>query len=67
MTDRTISDSDASDTDAIETNAIEGIASITYSSDGTQKNWDDMRRFFADWGLKAPTRPAACGLCKSPP
>ena len=53
MTDRAISDSDASDTDAIETNAIEGIASITYSSDGTQKNWDDTRRFFADWGLKA--------------
>ena len=31
---------------------IEGIDSITYSTDGTQKNWDDTRRFFADWGLK---------------
>ena len=32
---------------------IEGIDSITYSTDGTQKNWDDTRRFFADWGLNA--------------
>ena len=31
---------------------IEGIDSITYSTDGTSKNWDDTRRFFADWGLK---------------
>ncbi len=31
---------------------IEGIDSITYSTDGTQKNWDDTRCFFADWGLK---------------
>jgi catechol 2,3-dioxygenase-like lactoylglutathione lyase family enzyme len=31
---------------------IEGIDSITYCTDGTQKNWDDTRRFFADWGLK---------------
>ena len=31
---------------------IEGIDAITYSTDGTQKNWDDTRRFFADWGLK---------------
>jgi catechol 2,3-dioxygenase-like lactoylglutathione lyase family enzyme len=31
---------------------IEGIDSITYSTDGTLKNWDDTRRFFADWGLK---------------
>ncbi len=34
------------------TDGIEGIESITYSSDGTQKNWEDSRRFFADWGLK---------------
>ncbi len=32
-------------------NAIEGIDAITYSTDGTQQNWDDTRRFFADWGL----------------
>ena len=32
---------------------IEGIDAITYSTDGTQKNWDDTRRFFSDWGLKA--------------
>lgn len=31
---------------------IEGIDAITYSTDGTQKNWDDTRRFFVDWGLK---------------
>jgi catechol 2,3-dioxygenase-like lactoylglutathione lyase family enzyme len=31
---------------------VEGIDAITYSTDGTQKNWDDTRRFFADWGLK---------------
>jgi catechol 2,3-dioxygenase-like lactoylglutathione lyase family enzyme len=31
--------------------AIEGIDAITYSTDGTAKNWDDARRFFADWGL----------------
>ena len=31
---------------------IEGIDAITYSTDGTQKNWDNTRRFFADWGLK---------------
>ena len=32
---------------------IEGIDAITYSSDGTPQNWDDTRRFFSDWGLKA--------------
>ena len=31
---------------------IEGVDSITYSTDGTAKNWDDAKRFFADWGLK---------------
>ena len=31
---------------------IEGIDAIAYSADGTQKNWDDTRRFFSDWGLK---------------
>ena len=36
-------------TDAMD--AIEGIDAITYSSDGSAKNWDDTRRFFADWGL----------------
>jgi catechol 2,3-dioxygenase-like lactoylglutathione lyase family enzyme len=30
---------------------IEGIDSITYCTDGSQKNWDDARKFFADWGL----------------
>jgi catechol 2,3-dioxygenase-like lactoylglutathione lyase family enzyme len=30
---------------------IEGIDSITYSSDGTVKNWADSRQFFLDWGL----------------
>jgi catechol 2,3-dioxygenase-like lactoylglutathione lyase family enzyme len=30
---------------------IEGIDSITYSSDGTQENWDRTKQFFADWGL----------------
>ena len=29
--------------------AIEGIDAITYSTD----KWDDARRFFSDWGLKA--------------
>jgi catechol 2,3-dioxygenase-like lactoylglutathione lyase family enzyme len=32
---------------------IEGIDAITYSGDGTPQNWDDTRRFFADWGLKS--------------
>jgi catechol 2,3-dioxygenase-like lactoylglutathione lyase family enzyme len=32
---------------------IEGIDSITYSTDGSAKNWDDSHRFFADWGLTA--------------
>ena len=36
----------------IEGKGIEGIDAITYSTDGTQKNWDDTRRFFSDWGLK---------------
>ena len=36
----------------VEGEGIEGIDSITYSTDGTRKNWDDTRRFFADWGLK---------------
>lgn len=36
----------------IDGTGIEGIDSITYSTDGTQKNWDDTRRFFSDWGLK---------------
>ena len=31
---------------------IEGIDAITYSTDGSQQNWDDTRRFFSDWGLK---------------
>ena len=31
---------------------IEGIDAIVYSTDGTAQNWDDSRRFFADWGLK---------------
>lgn len=38
---------------------IEGIDSITYSTDGSAKNWDDARRFFADWGLKALADDAA--------
>jgi catechol 2,3-dioxygenase-like lactoylglutathione lyase family enzyme len=32
---------------------IEGIDAITYSTDGTSQNWDEARRFFADWGLTA--------------
>jgi catechol 2,3-dioxygenase-like lactoylglutathione lyase family enzyme len=32
---------------------IEGIDSITYCTDGSATNWDDTRRFFADWGLTA--------------
>ena len=38
---------------------IEGIDAITYSTDGTAKNWDDARRFFSDWGLKPLTDDAA--------
>jgi catechol 2,3-dioxygenase-like lactoylglutathione lyase family enzyme len=38
-------------TTGIEGSGIEGIDAITYSTDGTPKNWDDTRRFFADWGL----------------
>ncbi len=34
-----------------EITAIEGIDAITYSTDGTEQNWDDTRRFFSDWGL----------------
>ena len=34
---------------------IEGIDAIVYSTDGTAKNWDDTRRFFADWGLQPVT------------
>lgn len=30
---------------------VVGIEAITYSTDGTQANWDDAKRFFADWGL----------------
>ncbi len=32
-----------------QASAIEGIDGITYSTD----RWDDARRFFGDWGLKA--------------
>ena len=35
--------------------AIEGIDAITYSTD----KWDDARRFFGDWGLKALADDAA--------
>ncbi len=42
-----------SDGKNIQGKGIEGIDAITYSTDGTQKNWDDTRRFFSDWGLKA--------------
>ena len=36
--------------------AIEGIDGITYSTD----RWDDARRFFTDWGLKAVSDDAGC-------
>jgi catechol 2,3-dioxygenase-like lactoylglutathione lyase family enzyme len=36
--------------------AIEGIDGITYSTD----RWDDARRFFKDWGLKAVSDDADC-------
>ncbi len=36
--------------------AIEGIDGITYSTD----RWDDARKFFADWGLKAVSADALC-------
>ena len=36
--------------------AIEGIDGITYSTD----RWDDARRFFGDWGLKAVSEDASC-------
>ena len=35
--------------------AIEGIDAITYSTD----KWDEARRFFGDWGLKALTADAS--------
>ena len=35
---------------------IEGIDGITYSTD----RWDDARRFFTDWGLKAVSDEADC-------
>lgn len=38
--------------------AIEGIDGITYSTD----RWDDARRFFGDWGLKAVSEDASCQL-----
>ena len=39
----------------VEGTGIEGIDAIVYSTDGTAQNWDDTRRFFADWGLKQST------------
>ena len=47
----TATDTKAVDARRPEINAIEGIDAITYSTDGTPKNWADSRRFFADWGL----------------
>ena len=32
-----------------QTSGIEGIDAITYSTE----RWDDARKFFSDWGLKA--------------
>ena len=40
-------------TDGIEGKGIEGIDAITYCTDGSAKNWDEAKRFFADWGLQS--------------
>jgi len=43
-------------TTSVTSSAIEGIDGITYSTE----RWDDARRFFADWGLKAVCEDSAC-------
>ena len=43
-------------TTSVTSSAIEVIGGITYSTE----RWDDARRFFADWGLKAVCEDSAC-------